>query len=361
MSSFVDFGKACKKRGVKPIYGCEVYEVDDQAEKADTKDYRQPRYHLILLAKNHAGLQNLFKIVSNACIEGMYKKPRTSLDVIESNGWGDGIICLTACQVGRLSKLLVADKTEEALAYYNRLNRIFDSAYVEIQSHSTESQAYANAKIAAFAVKNDFPCTITTDAHMLSEKDLDAHSIFVEIGEGRETGELYTDCYLQTPKDVHRILDAQFPKDFVQKGIDETILIADQIEDIDIGLGRPPQMPEVELGDGFDDHAEYLRHLVYSTFDEKFGQMPEEEQQKRRDRIDMELPVLNAVKYTDYFIMLYMIAKEADRRGIPRNYSRGSGGNCLCLFMLNVTQIDSVRWDLDFSRFANLGRTSMAD
>ena len=120
-------------------------------------------------------------------------------------------------------------------------------------------------------------------------------------------------------------------------------------------------MPQINVGDEWESHEAYLRHLVYSTFDEKFGYMSEEDQQIRRDRIEEELDVLYKVNYTDYFIMLYMLCQEAEKRGIPRGYSRGSGGNCLCLFMLGVTQIDSVKWGLDFSRFANTGRKAMAD
>ena len=120
-------------------------------------------------------------------------------------------------------------------------------------------------------------------------------------------------------------------------------------------------MPIIKIDGNFSSHEEYLKHLVYLTFDEKFGHMSEEEQNKRRERIEHELPIINTVGYTDYFIMLYMLIKEARKRKIPLGYSRGSGANCLCLFMLNVTQIDSVRWDLDFSRFANLGRRSLAD
>lgn len=361
MHSFVDQVKACKEAGIKPIIGCEVYEVDNQAEKADTKDYKQPRYHLVLLAKNETGLKNLFKVVSNACVDGMYKKPRTSLNIIEQNEWGKGIICLTACQVGRMSRLLVDGNETEAWQLWNKLKWIFDDVFMEVQSHDTPDQAEANAKIAAFIKKYNLPYTITTDAHMLSKEDVDAHSVFVEIGEGREVGESYVDCYLQTEDDVLRTLSKQFDEDFIREGCSMSVKIADMVDDIDIGLGQPNQMPEVKIEGKFDSHLDYLRYLVYSTFDEKFGWMSKEEQQTRRDRIEMELDVLEYVDYIDYFIMLYMLCKVADERGIPRGYSRGSGANCLCLFMLNVTQIDSVRWDLDFSRFANKGRKSLAD
>lgn len=361
MHAYVEQVKECIAAGIKPIIGCEVYEVDNPDVKADTRDSKELRYHLVLLAKNETGLKNLFEIVSNACTDGMYKKPRTSFDIIEKNGWGNGIICLTACTIGRMSKYLTSGKENEALDLWNKMNRIFDDTYIEIQSHNTQDQADVNAKIAGFINKFNLPYVITTDAHMLRKEDVEAHSIFVKISEDREAGESYTDCYLQTEEDVLKTLSTQFDSEFIKRGCLTSIAIADSIGDIDIGLGQPNQMPEVKVEGQFSSHLDYLRHLVYATFDEKFGWMTEEEQQARRDRIEMELDVLEYVDYIDYFIMLYMLCKEADKRGIPRGYSRGSGANCLCLFMLNVTQIDSVRWDLDFSRFANKGRKSLAD
>lgn len=361
MTSYVDFVKECNRCGVKPIIGNEIYEVDDMGEKCDTKEYRQPRYHLVLLARSQQGFQNLIKITSVACTEGLYKKPRIDIDYIQTHNLGKGIICLTACMAGRLSRLLVDNKTEEALAYYTKLSDTFDSVYCELQSHNTESQAFANKCIYEFCKNNKLSYVITTDAHMLSKDMLEAHSYFIEIAEDREVGESYTDCYLQTEADVYNTLKDQFSKKIIQTGIENTYAIANSIENINIGLGQGNQMPVVKVDGDFKSHEEYLRHLVFSTFDEKFGHMSKDEQKVRRGRLDFELDVLYKVEYTDYFIMLYMLAKEARKRHIPLGYSRGSGANCLCLFMLNVTQVDSVRWGLDFSRFANLGRTSLAD
>lgn len=361
MTSYVDFVKECNRCDVKPIIGNEVYEVDDMAEKCDTKEYRQPRYHLVLLAKNQQGFQNLIKITSVACTEGLYKKPRIDINYIQSHNLGKGIVCLTACMAGRLSRLLVDNKTEEALTYYNKLSDTFDSVYCELQSHDTESQALANKCIYDFCKNNRLPYVITTDAHMLSKDMLEAHSYFIEIAEDREVGESYTDCYLQTEADVYATLKNQFSKQAIKAGIENVYSIVNSIENINIGLGQGNQMPVVKIDGDFKSHEEYLRHLVFSTFDKKFGHMSEDEQKVRRGRLNFELDVLYKVEYTDYFIMLYMLAKEARKRNIPLGYSRGSGANCLCLFMLNVTQVDSVRWGLDFSRFANLGRTSLAD
>ena len=363
MHGFVDQVELCNKNNIKPIVACEIYEVDNYLEKQDTKEYKQPRYHLLLIVKTQQGLKNLFKIVSEAATTGFYMKPRISIPWIKENNFGEGIICLTACQAGRVSRYLESEKNKEAKEYINLLKETFDYVCLEIQSHPTESQLKCNTLIYNFSKQENLPYVITTDAHMLSADQIDTHAIFVEIGEGREAGETYAGCHLQNDKDVFKYLCEWNSNEVIQKGIDETINIANMIDDnIDYGLGHGSITPVVDVPQEYTSHEDYLHHLVFSTFDEKFGWMNEEAQKIRRERLERELPVINALDYTDYFIMLYMIAKEADKRGLPRGYSRGSGANCLCLFMLNVTQVDSVRWALDFSRFANMGRIgSLAD
>ena len=363
MNNFVNLVKACNKKGIKPIIGNEIYEVDDMSWKSDTKEYTQPRYHMVLLARTQQGLKNLFMITSISRTEGLYKKPRIDLDRIELNNLGEGIICLTACQAGRLSRYLERDMILESEDFVNRLQSIFDYVAIELQSHNTPEQIKCNRLIYQFAKEHNLPFVVTTDAHMLSKEMQDSHSMFVEIGEGREVGESYTDCYLQNRKMLDEIMSNSFDDEFIiNQAVEETRHIADMIEDIDIGLNKGNIMPKIKIEDGFDSHFDYLKHLVFSTFDEKFGHMSKEKQEIRRKRLlEEELDVLKYVDYIDYFIMLYMLSKEARKRKIPIGYSRGSGANCLCLFMLNVTQIDSVRWNLDFSRFANKGRKALAD
>lgn len=363
MHGFVDQVELCNKNGIKPIVACEIYEVDNYLEKQDTKEYKQPRYHLLLIVKNQQGLKNLFKIVSEAATTGFYMKPRISVQWIKDNNLGEGIICLTACQAGRLSRYLEEEKYQEAEDFMNLLKCTFDYVVCEIQSHPTDSQLKANTAILNFSQYMKLPYVITTDAHMLRADQIDTHSIFVEIGEGREAGETYNGCHMQNEQDIFNYLGNWNIDSVIQRGIDETIKITNMIDDsIDYGLGHGSITPVVDVPPEYASHEEYLHNLVFQTFDEKFGWMSKEDQEIRRERLERELPVINALDYTDYFIMLYMIAKEADKRGLPRGYSRGSGANCLCLFMLNVTQIDSVRWNLDFSRFANMGRIgSLAD
>ena len=363
MSGFVDFVKECKAYGIKPIIGEEAYEVDNALEKADTKDYKQPRYHLILLAKNKEGLQNLFKISSWAATDGFYKKPLIEVQRIKENGWGKGIIACSACMIGRISRMLELGKKDEAKVFYNLCNETFDDFYLEIQSHPNEYQMQLNNNILDFAKEvNTDKIIITTDAHMINKDQLDVHSVFVKIGTEREVGENYDGCYLQTYQDViDTCSQFDIKMELVQKAIDNTLKIADMVEDIDIGLHQENQMPIIDIPTEFENGDEYVEYLIWKGFDEKFKNLSEEKQEIRRKRINEELPVIKALHYSEYFIMLQMLTNAAKAKGIPLGYSRGSGANCLCLFCLGVTQIDSVRWKLDFSRFANLGRKSMAD
>ena len=350
----------CQKLGIKPITACEIYECDDHLLKNDTKDNVQPRYHLLLIVKNQIGKDNLFKIVSEACTTGMYKKPRVSVKWIKENNLGEGIICLTACQAGRVSRYLEEERYQEAEDFVNLLKDTFDYVALEIQSHPTTDQLRCNTSIFNFAQYMKIPYVITTDAHMLSADQLDTHSIFVEIGEGREAGETYLGCHLQNEKDIFNYLGDWNLDRVIQQGIDESVKIANMVDDnIDYELNKGTIMPKAHIPDGYDTES-YFRYLVYSTFDEKFGHMSKEEQDIRRSRIESEIPILKELDFLNYLLIQYEFCNECDRRGIPRGYSRGSAANCLCVFMLNITQVDSVKFGLDFARFANLGRKGSA-
>jgi DNA polymerase-3 subunit alpha len=356
MHEFVNFYKLCVKEDIKPIIGCEIYEV------IDVKNDKENRYHLILLAKNKIGLLNLFKIVSDACVKFHYYKPIIDLNYIEENNLGKGIICLTACQAGRLSRCLV--QQNDMIQYYNKLNKIFDYTTIELQSHETQDQVLANKVIWNFIQKHNLPFIITCDSHMLNKEDQEVHSIFIEINANREVGESYTDCYLQTESEIHKIMDKQIGYEAVEKAFKESHKIADMIELINIGLKQNNQMPDVSkmIPTEYKSTDEYFDHLINEGFKKReHNKMPQEFQEIRKQRLKMEKLVLKELDYIDYFIMCNMLAEEMDKRKIPRNYGRGSGGNCLSFYYLYVTHVDSVKWDLDFSRFANLGRRQPAD
>lgn len=348
----------CYKAGIKPITACEIYECDNHLEQNQEDKYN----HLLLIAATTDGLHNLYKIVSEGYVHGFYRKPRVSIKWIKDNNLGDGIICLTACQAGRISRCLESGSYDEAEKFISLLKNTFYYTVLEIQSHPTEQQFKCNSLILDFANKIGMNYCITSDAHMEKADQLDTHSIFVSISQDRDTGESYVGCHLQNDEDVFNYLGQWAAKDVIQKGIDETVHIANMIdENIDYEMNKGTVMPHAHIPEGYDIES-YFRYLVYSTFDEKFGDMSKEEQQKRRDRIEMEIPVLKELDFLNYLLIQHEFCNECDKRGIPRGYSRGSAANCLCVFMLGITQIDSVRWDLDFSRFANIGRKgSVAD
>lgn len=365
MSGFVELYKECKKAEIKPIIGIEAYEVDDMYEKADTKEYTQPRYHLLLLAKNKKGLQNLFKIATISNTEGFYKKPLITLDYIKEHNLGEGVICSSACLASRLSRALENDDWELAEKVALKTKSIFEDYYIEIQSHANDIQMTSNIKHLKLAKKLNIPWLISTDAHMITEDQMDIHSVFIRISQDREVGENYDGCYLQTSTEVvdkfHKYEHFGFTFQDIKTGVLNTFKIANEVEDIDIGFHQENQMPKIDIPKEFKDSNEYVEHLIWKGFEEKFKDMSEEDKEIRRQRLNEEIPVIEALHYSDYFIMLQMLTQEAKKRKIPLGYSRGSGANCLCLYCLGITQIDSVRWNLDFSRFANLGRISMAD
>ena len=348
----------CYAAGIKPITACEIYECDNHLEQNQEDKYN----HLLLIAKSTDGLHNLYKIVSEGYVHGFYRKPRVSIQWIKDNDLGQGIICLTACQAGRVSRYLEQGKIQEAEEFVNLLQKTFDYVSLEIQSHPTQEQLDCNDNIFKFATQMGLNYVITSDAHMERADQIDTHGIFIEISQDREVGENYYGCHLQNEEDVFNYLGPRMSKEIIQCGIDETIRIADMVDDnIDYELNKGTVMPQAHIPDGYDVES-YFRYLIYSTFDEKFGHMSQEEQQKRRDRIESEIPVLKELDFLNYLLIQHEFCEECDKRGIPRGYSRGSAANCLCVFMLNVTQIDSVKFDLDFSRFANLGRKgSVAD
>lgn len=359
MHDYVTFYKYCKSADIKPIIGCEIYEIKDVKEYATTKE----RYHLVLLAKNKLGLQNLFKISTDGHKNFFYYKPLMDINYIKENNLGEGIICLTACQIGRISKGLT--NGEDMTEYYNQLVSTFDNVYLEIQSHDTEEQKIANQKIVEFSKKVGGKIVITTDSHMENKDDQIVHDIFVEISQDREVGEGYSGCYLQTIDEIHEIMDLQVGKSIVDIGIKNSMEISNMVEWYDIGIGQPNQMPIVtkHMPKVFNNTKQWYLHLIEEGFKERGHHLKDSEFQKiRKERLDMEFPILEELEYLDYFIMLYLLLNEARKREIPLGFARGSSAGSLSAYYLGITDIDSVTWDLDFTRFCNLGRkNSMAD
>ncbi len=363
MASTIDQFKACKEKGIKPIAGCEIYEVDDMKQKEFTKDNKEQRYHLLLLARTQQGYQNLLKIVSLAGTEGRYIKPRIDIPTIKQKGWGKGIIACTACMAGRLSKLLENDQFREAEAYLENLYKTFDDTYIEIQSHGTDNQIRLNKIIYSFINHKMLPTRyiITSDAHMIHDDDQDIHRMFVATGQSREVGESYKDCYMQTEDDVMRIMEPQIGKDAVKQALKNIQELVNSIQEINVGLDNEQQMPDIKTPPQYTSNTEYLKAFIKKGLEEKCKNL-NLDKTTYQNRVDMELPVIVELGYVNYFLITHALMDAARKAKIPLGYARGSAGGCLILYLIGITQIDSIRWNLDFSRFANLGRKgSMAD
>lgn len=406
MHSFIRGYKRAKQLGIKFIFGCEVYETTDM----DYKESDSDRYHLLLHAKSEKGLKNLFKIVSEGATRGFYGKPRVDLKTIAK--YKEGITATSACLASRLMRLLVhgfcpccgignhkhqescdvpeqfgdvdgkqfekislnkeddtviefQPKWDEAREELQKYVDVFgDDFYIEIQSHDTKDQMIGNQRILKLAQEMNVKHIITFDAHMRDGSELtrDIHRKFVEISQvGREVGETYKDCYQQDMETMYRILVPQIGLEAVNQAVINTGEWADKC-DVDISLDHDVLMPHAKIPDRYDQPIDYLKDLINIGWKKRgVHKFSKEKKAEYKKRILDELDVLEYLDYIGYFLILNQMTEEFKGHEIPLGYSRGSGAGSLVLWILGVTEIDSIRWDLDFSRFANKGRKSVAD
>lgn len=380
MFSFIDGYKKAKELGIKFIAGCEVYETSDM----DYKEKDADRFHLLLLAKSDVGLKNLFRIVSEGSTRGFYGKPRVDLELMKQ--YSEDVICMTACLGSRIDRFLYngrcscchekttheecgnfEPKFDEAIEWVNKYKEVFgDNFYIELQSHDTEASAIANPRLLQLAEITNTKYTITFDTHMKDGSELyrDIHRTFLMIGQDREDKDnqiydTYNGCWQQDIDTIHSIMDKQIGREAVELGMQFTVEVAEGC-DIDIKLHQD-LMPKVKIPKEFKSDKDYLRHLALEGFVTRgLHKWSIEDRQPYLDRLEYELEVLDYLDYNSYFILNAMITKKAKEREIPLGYSRGSGANCLTFWLIGVTEIDSIEWDLDFSRFANKGRKGSA-
>jgi DNA polymerase III subunit alpha len=376
MTTYIDFYKECKKQGIKGILGCEVYETDDLFYKeSDAK-----RYHLLLLAKNEIGLQNLMQIVSIGFTDGFYQKPRIDRNLLAQ--FSEGLICTSSCLASRLMRLLVKGfcpccgknnnehekdcddnaifepKWKQAQDEIQIYKTIFgDDFYIELQSHGTYDQKIGNQRILKLAKETNTKTIITFDSHMEAGDTLtmDIHRKFIKIAQDREVDTTYQDCYQQDMETMYGILRGHMDENDIDEAVKNTGELADKCNvEIELGVFKMPQM---ETPPPFKSQMDYFKHLIEEGwYSRGIDKLSEKKQAIYRARIEEEIPVLDELGFINYFIMNYKLLTKISERGIPKGYSRGSGAGSLCFYLLHVTEIDSVKWDLDFSRFANLGR-----
>ncbi|MDO4604492.1 MAG: DNA polymerase III subunit alpha [Helcococcus sp.] len=350
MFGAVEFYKQAKKAGIKPIIGCEVYISQNSYLSKTPQDKK--RYHLVLLAKNWTGYQNLIKIVSEAYINGFYYKPRIDKEYLSRHN--EGLICLSACLAGEVQDYLKLEDFEGAEKAALEYNKIFGQGnfYLEMQDHGLIEQKRVNILQRKLSKKTGIPLVITNDVHYTDREDSKAQDILLCIGTGTTVNQPKrmrfpnNQFYFKTSEEMLEL----FPDDI--EAIENTNKIA-QMCNVDFEFHKM-HLPffEVDI-----DHFEYLTELVYKGIEKKYPKITEE----IKERTDFELEMINKMGFTDYFLIVWDFIDYAKKNDIPVGPGRGSAAGSIVSYALDITGIDPLEYDLLFERFLNPQRVSMPD
>jgi DNA polymerase-3 subunit alpha len=352
MNGAVEMFTACRKNGVKPILGCEVYVVDDHLRRAPG---RLDRFHLTLLAETPAGYRNLVKLSSAGFLEG-YQRGKPSVDLEQIAAAAEGVIALTGCLQSRFCQLLLDGRRPDARAHAEELIGAFgpDSVYFEVQQNGLAPQEKANEGIVEIARALHRPIVGTGDVHYLRREDYHHHAALLCVQTKStmsqpkisfETNEFYL-----RSNDEMATAFAQWPD-----AIASTLEIAERC-DVELELGRQ-LIPRYTTPDGASE-GEYLRSRVYEGLQFRYGDPPPA---GALERADYELSVIDRMGFSGYFLIVWDFVKYAKDSGVAVGPGRGSAAGSLVAYALQITDVDPLRYDLMFERFLNPERVSMPD
>ncbi len=353
MYGAVDFYKACKKYGIKPIIGCEVYVAPRtrfDKEKVLDKDYN----HLILLCKNETGYKNLIKLVSMAFTEGYYYKPRVDHDILEK--YHEGLICLSACLAGEIPQLLLSRDYEGAKRTALWYRDVFgsDNYFLEIQNHGLAEQKIVNDGLKRLSKDTGIPLVATNDVHYIEKQDSKIQQVLICIATnhvlGEDTGlEFHSnEFYLKSEAEMLEVFSD------VPEAVSNTALIAERCN-FDFEFGNT-KLPYYETPNNMN-HFEYFKKCCYDGLKKRYGNPPAE----YADRLEYELKTVDKMGYTDYYLIVADFVSFAKSRDIPVGPGRGSGAGSLAAYCIGITDVDPMKYNLLFERFLNPERVSMPD
>ena len=355
MYGVIDFYRAAKEAGIKPILGCEVYVAPGSRFDREKVEGEERYYHLILLAENDQGYHNLMKIVSRGFTEGYYYKPRIDREVLET--YHEGIICLSACLAGEVQKLLARGNYEEAkkAALWHEATFGKGNYYLELQDHGLPEQKNVNQQLLRLSQDTGIELVATNDVHYTYETDVDSHDILLCIQTGKklsdenrmryEGGQFFVKSEEQ--------MRALFP--YAQQAIDNTQKIADRCNvEIEFGVLK---LPKYDVPDGYSSW-EYLQKLCYEGLERRYTP---EKQQELKPQLEYELGVIHQMGYVDYFLIVWDFIHYARKNGIAVGPGRGSAAGSIVSYTLEITNIDPNRYSLIFERFLNPERVTMPD
>ena len=354
MFGAIDFYKACKKEGVKPIIGCEVY-VAPRSRTDKQPGIDNHYYHLILLAKNNEGYKNLSKLVSLSFVDGYYYKPRIDREILEK--YHEGLICLSACLAGEVNQALLSGQNEKAEQVALWHKKVFgDDYYIEIQNNGIKEQVLANQKLVQLARKLDIPLVATNDAHYLKREDAYNHEVLLCIQTGKRMSDedrmkFDTDeLYVKSPEEMAEYFKA-FPD-----AIENTVKIAEQCN-VEFEFGHTI-LPNYDVPPEYPTHYDFLKELCDKGLKKRYGKNLSDEIQKRAE---YELSIIKKMGYVDYYLIVWDFIHYAKTNGIPVGPGRGSGAGSILAYAIEITDIDPIKYGLLFERFLNPERISMPD
>ena len=354
MYGVIDFYRAAKEVGIKPILGCEVYVAPGSRFDRENTGGEDRYYHLVLLAENDQGYKNLMKIVSKGFVEGFYYKPRVDYEVLET--YHEGVIALSACLAGEVQKYLARGMYEEAMRSAQRYEGIFgkNNFFLELQDHGLPEQKMVNQGLLRLSRDTGIELVATNDIHYTFAEDEKAHDILLCIQTGKKVADEDRMRYAggQYYCKSEEEMQALFP--YAREALENTHKIAERCNvEIEFGVTK---LPKYEVPEGFDSWT-YLNHLCREGFKTRY---PKDDGTLSR-RLDYELDVIRTMGYVDYFLIVWDFIHYARSKDIMGGPGRGSAAGSIVSYTLGITNIDPVRYNLLFERFLNPERVSMPD
>ena len=354
MYGVIDFYKAAREVGIKPILGCEVYVAPGSRFDRENVNGEDRYYHLVLLAENDQGYQNLMKIVSKGFVDGFYYKPRVDYELLET--YHEGIIALSACLAGEVQRYLSRGMYEEAGRAALRYQDTFGKGnfFLELQDHGLDAQKQVNQGLLRLSRELGIDLVATNDVHYTYAEDEKAHDILLCIQTGKKVADENRmryeggQYYCKSEEEMR----ALFP--YALEAIENTHKIAQRCNvEIEFGVLK---LPKFEVPEGFDSWT-YLNHLCMQGFNRHYP----EDDGTLKERLDYELDVIRTMGYVDYFLIVWDFINYARSKGISVGPGRGSAAGSIVSYSLGITNIDPIRYNLLFERFLNPERVSMPD
>ena len=354
MYGVIDFYKAARAAGIKPILGCEVYVAPGSRFDRELSHGDDRYYHLVLLAENNKGYQNLMKIVSKGFVEGYYYKPRVDMEVLET--YHEGIIALSACLAGEVQRYLVRGLYEEAKETAYKYEKCFGKGnfFLELQDHGIPEQKTVNAGLMRMSQETGIELVATNDVHYTYAEDAEPHDILLCLQTGKKLSDENRMRYEGGQYFVksEEEMRALFP--YAAQAIENTQKIADRCNvEIEFGVTK---LPHFDVPEGYDSWT-YLNKLCHEGLVRRYPDKHEE----LLPKLDYELSVIQKMGYVDYFLIVWDFINYARTHGIPVGPGRGSAAGSLVSYTTGITNIDPIRYNLLFERFLNPERVTMPD